>query len=127
VLALPLEAESLVDPELSNKRDGSHDDGDAVFVLDDVTCDPSVRAFKDSPKDDNWETALASAYVFGWFGRRTQGPNLSRDVLELADALGNGVGCLLSMRVLCPVVSANCSTAIMDVRELGCACARSPS
>jgi hypothetical protein len=65
VLALPLEAEGLVDPELSNQRDSGHDDSDAVFVLDDVNYNPSVCAFKDSPKDDNWETALANVYMFG--------------------------------------------------------------
>ncbi|EDP89772.1 hypothetical protein SNOG_20083, partial [Parastagonospora nodorum SN15] len=54
VLALPLEAKRLVDPELADQRDGGHDDGDAV-------------------------------------AKRTQRPDLSGDVLELADALGNSV------------------------------------
>jgi hypothetical protein len=31
--------------------------------------------------------------------RRTKRPNLSGDVLELANALGNGVGCISSMPV----------------------------
>jgi hypothetical protein len=35
--------------------------------------------------------------------RHTQWPNLSGDVLELADALGDGVGCMLSLRVLLPL------------------------
>jgi hypothetical protein len=75
---------------------------------------------------------------------RTQWPNLSGDVLELADALGNGVGCPSSMRVLWRVVSVNWPTAVLlllsigqrivpyfghfkDVRGPGCACAESPS
>jgi hypothetical protein len=75
---------------------------------------------------------------------RTQWPNLSGDVLELADALGNGVGCPWLMRVLWRVISVNWPTAVLlllsigqqivpyfghfrDVRGLGCACAESPS
>jgi hypothetical protein len=38
---LPLDAESLVDPELADKGDESHDDGDSVCVLDHLVSNPS--------------------------------------------------------------------------------------
>jgi hypothetical protein len=53
VLSLPLKAESLVDKELAEKRDDSHDDSDTVFVLVCVDFDPSRCGLGDSPEDDN--------------------------------------------------------------------------
>ena len=50
VLALPLEAESLVDKELAEERDDGHDDGDAVLVSDHLFADPPHRAMVTYPR-----------------------------------------------------------------------------
>jgi hypothetical protein len=98
VLALPLEAECLVDPELAAERNDGHNDGDAVNVLD-YTMVFTIQ-YAISPEDDDCEHISAQSRKTGLRDGRTQWPDLSRDVLELADALGNGVGCLLSMLAL---------------------------
>ncbi|KAJ8108451.1 hypothetical protein OPT61_g8165 [Boeremia exigua] len=69
LLTLPLEAESLVDKEFPAKGEEGHDDGDAAR-----------------------HGMLADARLAGRGARRTQGPNLSGDVLELAQALRGSVG-----------------------------------
>jgi hypothetical protein len=50
VLALPLEAEGLVDKELAEKRDEGHDDGDTVIVSDHLFVDPPHRGMGTYPR-----------------------------------------------------------------------------
>jgi hypothetical protein len=59
VLALPLEAEGLVNKELAEKGDESHDDGDAVIELDHCILLLVLRSL-DSPEDNNCRTPLVN-------------------------------------------------------------------
>ena len=50
MLALSLEAEGLVDKELAEKRDDSHDDGNAVVESDHLFADPPHRGLRTYPR-----------------------------------------------------------------------------
>jgi hypothetical protein len=69
LLALPLDTESRVDEELTDKGEEGHDDGDAVAVVRPPGSNPSHRGLEDSPEDDNCRTLLASLYTAIGAGR----------------------------------------------------------